>query len=279
MGISGYSESAFNDINTAVGEVIARRTYNTTLPASWAASTAASDVAAGRISYWSWKPNVSTFPTDTNAKNAFGAFLDSIPVGHQAVIMAWHEPENEIANGDFTLEQWGAVQDTMMLIVKGKNRLELRTAICLMGPWTFDTRSGRTGWDWEGCLNWGLVDIVGIDPYRTTAGATGHMGTILTVNNSGSGSGGAQPSTMDILSSWGKPVVLMEWAASYSTPGSTVVFIEQSYAWFKNWNRTHPQLPIESAIWFNYSFSGAENELVGIEVDAYAAAVADSKVS
>lgn len=281
IGITGGSESGFNTSNANVGPVLARRTYDGALPSSWSAAAAYSDVAAGRHSYWSFKPGVTTFPSDTNAQNNFSDFLDTIPANHNVTIVAWHEPEDNIDNGDWTLEQWGALQDTVGTIVQSKGRAELRFGICTMGPWTFDTRSGRTGWDWDNALNWGLVDVVGIDPYRTSAGSTMSLEQMLTVNNSGSGTGGAALSMMEKILTWGKPVSLMEWGCYNSTEASVVTFIANAYAWMKTWNQSHLSAAsgwIESAIWFDYTLTSSDNPLTGIEIPAYAAIVADSKI-
>lgn len=278
MGTMGSNETTFQQHDAAYGPVLARRTYDGSLPASWAASAAASDVAGGRHSYWSFKPSVTSFPTDTAAKNAFSAFLDTIPAGHPATIIAWHEPENDIENGDWTLAQWGALQDAVGAIVQGKNRPELRFGICLMGPWTFDTRSGRTSWDWEGALNWSLVDVFGIDPYRTTAGSTYSLEQILTVNNSGSGTGGSAPSMFAKLATFGKPIALMEWGCYNTAEADVAAWITAAYAWMKVWNQGHLVTPIEAALWFDYTLTGSDNPLTGVEITAYAAVVADSKI-
>jgi hypothetical protein len=200
--------------------------------------------------------------------------------------MAWHEPENDIAPGDFTLVQWGALQNSVAEIIKSKGRPNIRTGFCLMGPWTFDTRSGRAAWDWEGAVDFSLIDVVGIDPYRTGNGSTLSLETMLTVKNSGSNTGPAgTPSMMDVLVSWGKPVSIMEWGCYFE--GTSVVpqankaqFITDAYNWFKRWNQAHPITPVESAIWFNLSVQTPpeESALTGIEITAYAATVADSKI-
>lgn len=277
MGVIGGAEATFNTINNQVGQGVIRRTYNTTLPSSWAASNAASDVAAGRESYWSWKPSVTGFVGSSAQQAAFSDFLDTIPDGHKCVIMGYHEPEDNIEGGEFTLAQWGALQDTIATIVKSKNRPEMRTGFCLMGQYTFDARSGRVGWDWEGCLNWDLIDVVGIDPYRMIAGDTKSLETLLTVQNSGTGTGTA-PSTMQVLQSWGKPIAIMEWGAWLSTDASVATYVTEGYAWMKRWNEAHRDTPIECAMWFNYQLSGNATLLNGPSVTAYAATVADSKI-
>lgn len=282
VGVTGGNETTFNDIDSQVGPVLARRTYNTTLPATFAASTAYSDPSATpeRKTYWSWKPTASTFPTDTAAKNAFSAFVDSIPSGHPTVIAAWHEPEDQIRDGVFTLAQWGALQNSFADIVKSKGRSELQTAFCLMGPWTFDTASAFYTYDWASVVDMGLIDIVGIDPYRWGSGSSMSLETMLTVNNSGGGDGGSAPSTMQVLSSWGKPVSLMEWGVANSTEASAATYITGAYDWMKAWNQTHMNgAYFESAIYFNYTDgSHPDQYLTGVEIDAYAAAVADSKI-
>lgn len=277
IGVTAAGDAKFNELNAQVGPVLARRTYNTTLPSSWAKSAASADVGTGRMSYWSWKPNVKTFPTDQAAQNAFSAFLDTIPAGQQCVIVAWHEPENDIDKGDYTLNQWGALQDAVHSIVKSKKRPELRTGICLMGPWTFDTRSGRTNWDWAGCMDWSLVDVVGCDPYRTSVGTTTSLKQMMTVRNSGSGTGNVPP-MMDVLRSWGKPISLMEWGATQGDENNHAAFISDAYAWMKEWNQQNRSTPIESAMWFNNTMEGNfDIYLTGAALTAYKNAVADSK--
>lgn len=284
IGVIGSDEAAFNSINAQLGGVRVRRTYDTALPSRWSTSKAASDVAAGRMSLWSWKPSVLGFPTSDAQKAAFSAFLDTIPAGHECVIMAWHEPENDIP-ASWSLNQWGALQNAIATIIKSKNRPELRTGFCLMGPWTFDTRSGRTTWNWEGALDFDLIDVIGIDPYGTAASGAAQfysLEQLLTVRNSGSGSGTA-PSMMEKLRQWGKPVSIMEFGKFYE--GSTIApesvvaaWIHDAYHWMVEYNQTYPTTPIESALWYNMTLLGEDTPLTGLEITAYAEIVADSKI-
>ena len=272
----GSSETLWATLESNVGHMLIRRTYDTTLPASFATSLARYDVANGQVSIWSWKPAVITFPTDTAAKNAFSAFVDTIPAGHETIITAYHEPEQEIAGGDWSIAQWGAMINTMATIIKSKNRPELKTAICLMGPWTFNTASEYSTWDWDNAVDWDLVDIVGIDPYRTTSGSTLSLERLLTWGNSGSSQ--STVSMMDKIEQWEKPCSLMEWGAYNSTESSVATFITDAYAWMLEWNEAHPVTPIINALWFNQTLIGADTELTGVEQTAYAAIVADSKI-
>jgi hypothetical protein len=104
---SAVDHAAFGELDTAAGPLRACRTYDRALPRSFSASKAAGDVDAGRRTYWSFKPNVRRFTSDRAAQAAFSAFLDTIPSGHETVIVAWHEPEDNIDRGEFTLAAWG----------------------------------------------------------------------------------------------------------------------------------------------------------------------------
>lgn len=281
IGTMGADESAFQLHDSRYGPVVARRTYNTTLPGSFASSSASSDVAAGRHSFWSWKPDLTGFPTSTSQKNAFSAFVDTIPAGHRTTIVAWHEPEDNIASGDFTLRQWGILQETVAGIVHSKGRPELRYGICLMGPWTFDSRSPHYLLDWDNDLDWSVIDVIGIDPYRTTVGSTASLETMLTVPNSGSAPGAPHPSMFGKLLQYNRPISLMEWGCYNATEAAVVTFINDAYAWFLRWNQAHPadtDGPVDSALWFDHTLTTTDNPLTGIEITAYAGIVADSKI-
>lgn len=278
VGASAATDAAFNALNTAAGPLRARRTYDGALPRSFSATTAAGDVAAGRRSYWSFRPRVATFATDAAAQAAFSAFLDTIPSGHSTVIVAWHEPEDNIRSGQFTLAQWGAMNNKVGQIIRSKHRPELRHGICLMGPWTFDSRSPYYRYDWKAVLNFDLVDVVGIDPYKfhTTDPS---MQKMLTVPNYGTG--GTNPSTMQRLLSWGKPVALMEWGvvATDVTSGEPITdaararWISDAHAWMKTWNE-RDSIRIESALYFNLNVSTGNSLLTGQSLQAFAATAA-----
>jgi hypothetical protein len=277
IGASAVDNTSFNALNSKAGPMTARRTFNSTLPSSFAKSVAGQDVSAGRVSYWSFKPNVKTFASDAKAQSAFSAFLDTIPAGHQTVIIAWHEPEDEIKAGTFTLTQWGATNTRLGQIIDSKKRPELRLAICLMGPWTFDSRSPYYSYKWESVLDFRVVDVVGIDPYKFRS-ATGSLQQILTKANSGSGS--SNPSTMQKLASWGKPVALMEFGVVTSdrdtgvaiSDASRAKWISDGYAWMKTWNGSN-SLKIEAALYYHLRGS----YLSGQALTAFSTAAIDSR--
>lgn len=260
MGASTSSNTTWNTLETAVGAFQARRTYGTSIPASFAASQAGSagDAAAGRASYWSFKPTMSTFgSTGTSEQNALRAFLRTVPVGHRFTIICYHEPEDNINAGSFTLAQWkAAVQKTGEIVdeintEKGVNS-RLRNGICLMGPWTFDSRSAYDAWDWTFTpVQLASVDVVCIDPYRWNPGDAS-MEIMLTRDDFGTLTTTTR-ATMTKLAAWGKPVVLSEWGCTSTgvTDANRAAWIRATWDWFKTWSAAHPELPFEAVLYFH----------------------------
>jgi hypothetical protein len=274
MGAAAINVATFNKLNADAGPLKVRRSYNQLIPVSFARSTAASDAAAGRVSYWSFRPNPKTFTGDKTQQAKLSAFLNTIPKGHKTVVIALHEPEDEIRNGTFTLAQWGATNNKVSEIVKAKKRPELRFGISLMGPWTFDSRSPYYKYKWESVLNFSRIDVVGIDPYKFRASG-GSLQSILTKSNSGSGRT-SNPSTMAKLRSWGKPIALTEWGIvtndrfTHAPISSTTraAWIKAGYAWMKSWNATQP-VKIEAAMYFHVHPDGG-SYLTGAALSAFA---------
>src|SRR3954447_4974555 len=275
VGAATATDAAFNTLDAVAGPLRARRTFNGALPASFYASTAATDVASHRTSYWSFQPKVATFASDTAAQAAFSRFLNTIPAGHQTVVVAWHEPEDNIRRGDFTLAQWGTMNNKVGQIIRSKHRPELRHGICLMGPWTFDSRSPYFRYAWRSVLDFNLVDVVGIDPYKFHS-TDPPLERMLTVPNYGTG--GANPSTMQTLVSWGKPVALMEWGVvstdvTSRQPISDTArarWISDGHAWMKAWN-DRDSIRIEAALYFDLNVSTGNSLLSGEALKAFAA--------
>ncbi len=259
MGASTSSNSTWSTLESAVGAFQARRTYGSTIPANFEASQAgsANDLEAGRASYWSFKPNQTTFAGDTAQHNALRAFLRSVPVGHRFVLINYHEPEDNIAAGTFTLAQWKAcVQKTGELVheiraEQGANS-KLRAGICLMGPWTFDSRSAYDTWDWTFTpLQLAAIDVVCIDPYRWNPGDAS-MEIMLTRNDFGTLTG-TDRATMTKLAAWSKPVVLSEWGCTSTgvTDANRAAWIRATWDWFKAWTVAHPEMPVEAVLYFH----------------------------
>lgn len=309
----GPPETQWDPLDGAVGPMLARRSYDGNLPSTFASCAAASDVAAGRHSYWSWKPSVTGFPGSSSQKAALASFLATIPQGHKVTIFAHHEPENDMPQ-DFTIEQWGALQDSVATIVRAAGNPNIRFGPCFMGPWTWDSRSPYYAWidQWATVMDWSLFDVVGIDPYASIHPGGFSLESMLTVRNSGSGSGSSNVlSVMAHLSQFDVPIGIVEWGYYRKQPAGhgpldppvdpippevVASWITDAYDWFLRWNRDHPPHLVggrtrgpfvDCALWFNYSLLGADTPLtgplsnpttVGPKIDAYAAIVADSKI-
>jgi hypothetical protein len=284
MGAATTDTASFTALNSTVGGLAARRTYNGSLPSSFAKSLAGADVAAKRVSYWSFKPNVKTFPSDTNAQAAFSAFLKTIPTGHKTVVFAHHEPEDNIRAGEYTLPQWAATNNKIGQIIDSLRRPELRLGVCFMGPWTFDARSTYYSLKWESYLNLSLVDVVGVDPYKfRTSDAS--LQAQMTVGNSGTGNTSA-PSVMQKMATWKKPVVIAEWGAvtrdrktgAVISDSERAKWISEGYNWIKAWNgNSANSSKIEAALYFHLVYGGMTFTLSGGSLTAFKNAVADSR--
>lgn len=286
IGLIGTDEAAFQQMNNEMGPVLIRRTYNQALPSHVNQSAMASDILQNRISLYSWKPNAITFPGSSTARAALRSFLATIPAGHETYIMGIHEPEDNINAGDFTLAQWGDLQNAIATEVKSMGRPEIKTAFCLMGPWTFDTRSPYYGWDWPGAVDFDLIDMIGVDPYGKSPNSPESqysLERLMTVRNSGSG-GGSAPSMMQQLQVWGKPISLMEYGKLYEGPtvapeALVAQWILESFDWFCEWNQQNPETPIHSALYYNMTITDDDTPLTTpVEKGAMAQVIANSKI-
>jgi len=266
LGASTSSNTTWSTLTAAVGQFQARRTYEgggSALPATFAASRASSDPAAGRVTYSTFKPNqdggLPTFPTSTIQQNWLRNFLRSVPVGHRYNIGLFHEPEDNIQNGEFTLAQWKAAVNKCGEIVaeinaeKGSSS-RLRNGFCIMGPWTFDTASAYDQWDWSTGFNLNVIDYVAVDAY-IWKGDDPSLARQMTYDDMGRGSGQTR-ACMTKLLQWGKPVVLAEWGVTSNdqTDQQKADEIRAAWAWFKAWSAAYPgTVPIEAVLYFHYN--------------------------
>lgn len=287
MGASAENDSDFNALvaSLAPAVMMCRRTYDSGIPTSYSASKAKNDFANGHATYWSWKPNPATFVSTTTEHTKLINFLNTVPAGHPFTVFAYHEPEDNINSGTFTLAQWKAMTKKIGELIKSLNKPNIRFGICLMGPWTFDTRSAYSTWDWTfDAATLAVIDVVAIDAYKWNPGDPS-MEQILTRNNSGTQTG-TNNSCMVKLKAYGKPLVMAEWGCTRTgvTEAQAASWITAAYNWFKTWNQANPATPWEAAIYFHlnlFADNGSEPratwELVApTTMDAYKAICQDS---
>jgi hypothetical protein len=254
VGASAENDSEFNALvaSLAPGLLKCRRTYDGAIPSSFSASKARNDKTNGHATYWSWKPNPATFVNDTAQHTALLNFLNTVPAGHPFTVFAYHEPEDNIYGGAFTMAQWKAMTKKVGELIKSLNKPNIRFGICLMGPWTFDTRSNYYTMDWSfDAATLAVIDVIGIDPYKWNPGDPS-LEQILTRNNSGTQTGTTN-SCMTKLKAYGKPLVLTEWGCTrtdFSEAGAAA-WITAAYNWVKVWNQANPATPWEAIIYFH----------------------------
>lgn len=138
-----------------------RRTYDT-----WPAAHPRED--AGRnASVWSFKPPVEPFLSGA-LNNEFKAAISSIPDDdYRRFVILWHEPEDNIEDGDFTAAQYQALQVKARGLIDEVNatrKKKVRFGANWMS-WTFVSASRRTPDDyWPGD---GVWDFLSFDGYSS----------------------------------------------------------------------------------------------------------------
>lgn len=285
MGASTSNNTTFNTLNGVAGPLTCRRIFlgNIGSTTTWQNSAASQETGTGRRVYLSFKPTApQTWATDLTQQGYFSNFLDTIPQDQEVVITHWHEPEQEINGGQFTLAQWKANVHKTGDLIHAKNRPLIRNGPILIGGWSFDNRSPYNAYDWTGGLDPTKIDCIGWDPYIENANDPS-LQTISTVNDSGTGSGSGD-SVMHYLTALGKPLFIGEWGVTETnkTLAQKATEITNAYNWFKAWNIANPTTPIEAAIYFNNNLDVPSDpdrtwELHDAPLTAFTAACADSR--
>lgn len=165
------SEAGIEGFEASVGATMAcRRTYDYhsgSFPSTFAGSAAASD-AGKRISVWSATPDMAALASG-RLDSEVGRFLESIPAGHTSYLTVFHEFDDKIHKGMYTLDDWRPAFKRFCHLVHSAGRRELRTYLCPTTSW----------WDWGihpspseywpgDDLN-GYVDVLGADSYNNYA--------------------------------------------------------------------------------------------------------------
>lgn len=154
-----------------VGPLPIRRSYDgpnlsgvgpSGIPTTFAQSRAAPDVAAGRISLHTMKPASVPTAAAGGYNEALATFYGSIT--HEDVEGIWHEPEDQVAAGAFTIAQWQQANIQAATVLREQDKPNVRFSICLRGPRTILTYGGLEQY-WHPAFD-DLVDVILLDPYR-----------------------------------------------------------------------------------------------------------------
>jgi hypothetical protein len=177
---ANLSGSDFAALDTVAGPYTCRRSYDVTLPASFAASAAGIDVGL-RASIWSCKPDLDQLASGA-LDSAIRAFVASIPPTHVCWLTAWHEPDAKIRQDVFTLAAYLPAFTRWCQVVKAAavefGRPHVYTAQ-VMTTWSGQhPQAGSTFPEmWPGD---GLVDCFAVDGYSNVGSGADLWGPAVT---------------------------------------------------------------------------------------------------
>jgi hypothetical protein len=168
--------SDFPALDVAAGPFTVRRSYDTNLPATFAASVAGIDVGV-RASVWSCKPDLTQLASGA-LDSAITAFVASIPDTHVVWLTVWHEPDGKIRKGQFTLADYLPAFARFCQVVKSVGKSHVYTTQILEAWSGQHPAAGTTYSDlWPGD---GLVDCYGVDGYSNTGTGAALWGPAVT---------------------------------------------------------------------------------------------------
>lgn len=296
LGGTGIDNTEFNAFQSSVNAasppgLACRRTFDgAAVPSSFGVSKMGPESTSGRAQIWSWKPSLANFATNTALHNQLIAFWNTFPWSTlpEVIITLWHEPEDNIAAGTFTVAEYKAAINKLAQLVKAYGQPKLKTCFILMGAWTFDSTSAYSAYDFV--TGWDLpsLDYIGLDPYRFKQSEPSMEIQLTSPNYGRANPPAGQKSPMASLLPLGKPFIIPEWASTESAPvtqAQKAQWITDAYAWMKAWNVAHPTQPIVYAPYFNtdnFANTGAQPTATWaldtqITFDAFKAAVLDSR--
>lgn len=163
----------------------ASRTYSSGLPQSWADHGASKDPhRPGFVHFLSIKTDPDN--PDWNKLTTFMASVNEVAASYpeeEFVVSIWHEPEDNIASGQFSASGFRNLHIGFHDITASFDRPNLKTSVTLM-EWTFRQASGRNPMDYIGWHEDGTpaLDVLGIDPYDPNAN-TELIDLVAPINN------------------------------------------------------------------------------------------------
>lgn len=167
--VNNGTQTNFNTLETAIGDITVYRSYDSGFPSTWQNSNA-SWVPDRVVSWHSLKPNVAQ--TASGALDTqLNTWISSIPTSHQCMLTFQHEMENPGKNinpAEFR-PAFARFYDLVKAI-----RPDILVGIIYMS-WTFNPQSGRNWLDWwPGDTK---TDFIGVDTYETYAAPVFGSGT------------------------------------------------------------------------------------------------------
>lgn len=158
--LSRYDD--FKRLEAITGPLQARRSYDSgDIPDSFTTSAASIDPLLKVASCWSCKPVMHDLGSGA-LDDRWTAFVTSVPAKHRLWATTWHEPEDDIAAGHYSLADWTAGIIRAANLTKSFGRGRVHFGVCLM-DWTFNPKSGRNPEDYRAACE--AVDFVAVDAY------------------------------------------------------------------------------------------------------------------
>ena len=170
---AGGPLAPFEEANSQLGPLTVRRSFSSSLPRSFAESSAAADPGAGLHSFVSWKPPRGDFRGAARGKydTLVTAWAKSVPTtGVYAT--SFHEPENNMGPAAFV-----ALQRHLYVVVKEANP-SIRWGPVYMAYWWDPTNPSHyvgdaaAWWPGNGFADFSALDWYGPDPTPMTQSAS-----------------------------------------------------------------------------------------------------------
>jgi hypothetical protein len=160
MGSSVLSEANLNQATSDFGRMPIVRVYYPGLPNpnAWSTGLAAANDSAVIVSFKALPTTILSGADDA----ALSHFFDSAPTGHPIYYSYYHEPEDNIAAGQFTLADYKAAWARVVSLADAAHNPDLHSTLILM-EWDLQKASGR---DWKSYLpGGGIISTLGWDAY------------------------------------------------------------------------------------------------------------------
>jgi hypothetical protein len=185
---SSVTSSDLAQTTAQFGQMPIVRVYYPGLPASnaWDGGLAGANHSAVIVSFKALPTDILSGADDA----ALTHFFDTAPTGHLIYYSYYHEPEDNIADGQFTLADYKAAWARVVTLADAARNPDLHSTLILMS-WDLVKASGR---DWKSYLpGGGIISTLGWDAYpvgsatnvnpQPTAPAD-FMGPCITASNS-----------------------------------------------------------------------------------------------
>jgi hypothetical protein len=160
LGASVSSMSDLTQETSQFGHMSVIRVYYPGLPGAdaWTTGLPAANNSAVVVSFKALPTTILSGADDASLSH----FFDTAPTGHPIYYSYYHEPEDNIAAGQFTLADYKAAWAHVVALADAANNPDLHSTLILM-EWDLQAASGR---NWKDYLpGGGIISTLGWDAY------------------------------------------------------------------------------------------------------------------